>query len=240
MIETLGYQSTETIDENGTTEYLFSVDPSIYIRTAYDSKNRIKTQWHSIDESMIFGGNFENGPNDYHRTLSLTEYAYNISNQIKSVKTTVYQLKSDWREHKNAFIASANTGTSHPNIERLEPLLYGKTEIFSDYTYGDNGRVIHRVKNTLVWKANENSLAKTLEYKSSDNSCKYDTNKVIEEDYYQYVDESGETDTEQNFTKIISYLDQKGKLVKKEIYRKNKKEAKYVIETKEILEFDYK
>jgi len=240
MIETLGYQGTEAIGENDTTEYLFYVDPSIYIRTAYDHKNRIKTQWHSIDESVFFGGDFENSPYDYNRTLSLTEYGYNNKNQIKSVKTTSFQLKSDWREHKNAFIESANTGTSHPNIERLKPLLYGKTETSSDYTYGENGRVIHRVEHTVVWKAKGNSLAKTLAYMSADNSCKYDTNKVIEEDYYQYVDESVGTDTDQKFIKIISYLDQKGKLVKKEIYKKNKKEARYVIETKEILEFDYK
>jgi hypothetical protein len=77
-------------------------------------------------------------------------------------------------------------------------------EVFKTIPFLKNGRVIHRVENTVVWKAKGNSLAKTIEYKSADNSCKYDTNKVIEEDYHQYVDDSDGTISEPNFIKIKS------------------------------------
>jgi hypothetical protein len=241
---------TETIGHRGIFKFMgvnepelffFSNDPTDYIKTEYDSKNRIKSQWKSIDERMILDISLESSYQyDCFHFLVHDEYQYNDDNQISLIKSTFYQLKKDWREIENTYKKSSITGTSHPNLDKLNTLLYSKNEVTATYTYGENGRVTQYVVKEINSKKTDDSFQKIWNHTSYEETIQYENDKVVEEHYFNDVDDQEGAILEQGFFKIIYHYDVKGTLYKKERYRKEKQEDDYQLVFIERLQFDYK
>jgi hypothetical protein len=240
ITQTMVYRALPHVtDVTEPVEYNFIADPTDYTVTTYDAKNRIKSQWTSIDESMFADFYLDDSfLYDFSHLLEYDEYEYNNKDQIIATTRVYYYLKKDWATMDSAFLDNKQMGDLHPDWNNLDRLLHSKkTEIYT-YEYGDNGRITQRTVQVMNSFNDIESWVETSNYTAYDNTTTYTQDQVTEEYFYQNLDDLDGSLLEQGFVKVIYDYNTKGTLFKKEIHRKENKDDDYTIESREELKFD--
>lgn len=240
MIDNYTYRGIEVISDNideATIE--FYADPMEYIHTKYDKMDRIKKQWVSVNESWIIGDSYSEEYDSSYFTYFI-EYSYNNSNQVTSTKQTNYELLPNWKKKNETIATNSKTGSFHPNPDDLDQLAYGKKESSTYYTYNKHGQITNLRENKVEWKRDGNSLIESSKYKHRIESFAYYPDKIIEEYYIHEPDAIEWNEKTDRFYKTIYHLDKKGKLIKKENFKKSNKSNPYLIVERETLEFENK